>query len=105
MSQIMIPTSQAEAPVGDGGGDVFPKGSWCGTIDAVHIQDLPPWADIEGRGYGCNDGEVLSIQIGTNRPLDSQDGCGEKKHFVPIVVRDGDKTCETVDVSDRDCAH
>ena len=103
MSQIMIPTSQAEAPVGDGSGD-FPKGSWCGIIDTVRIKDLPPWADVEGRGYGCDDGEVLSIQFGRNRPLDGQDDCGEKKHFVDFVIRDGDETCETVDVTDRGCA-
>ena len=105
MGQIMIPTSQAEAPVGDGGSDVFPKGSWCGTIDQVRIRDLPPWADIAGRGYGCDDGEVLSIQFGTNRPLDGQDACGEKKHFVDFVIRDGEETLETIDVTDRgsDC--
>jgi len=105
MSQIMIPTSQAEAPVGDGGGEAFPSGSWCGTIDEIRIRDLPPWADVSGRGYGCDDGEVLSIQFGRNRPLDGQDECGEKKHFVDFVIRDGDETPETVDVTDRgsDC--
>jgi len=100
MSQIMIPTSQAEAPVGDSN-NVFPKGSWCGTIDSVRVRELPPWANIDGRGYSCDDGEVLSIQFGTNRPLDGQDECGEKKHFVDFVIRDGEETSETVDVMDR----
>jgi len=105
MSQIMIPKAQAEAPVGDGGNGVFPKGSWCGVIDAAVVRDLPPWAGDDGNnGFSCEDGEVLNLQFGSNRPLDGQDEIGEKKHFVAIVVRDGEETVETVDVGDRDCA-
>ena len=70
MSQIIIPKAQAEAPVGDGGGDVFPKGPWSGKIDAAVVREFPDWAGDEGNnGYSCKDGEVLNIQIGSNHPL------------------------------------
>jgi len=103
MAQIMVPTAQAEAPVGDGGGSTFPKGGWQGTIEEVRVRELPEWAEIEGRGYGCADGEVLSIQFGSNQPLEDQDDIGAKKHFVDFVIRDGDETPETVDVTERKC--
>ncbi len=105
MGQIMIPTNQAEAPVGDGGSMPFPKGSWSAEIDEVRVRELPPWADTPGRGYEHADGEVLSIQFGSTSPLDGQDAIGAKKHFVDIVIRDGEETSETVDVSAKDCAH
>jgi len=98
--QIMIPTSQAEAPVGSGD-TPFPKGEWQGTIDAVHIQELPPWAGDENRGYASESGVVLSLEIGSNQPLNGQDDIGNRKHFVPIVVQDGHETPETIDVMER----
>jgi len=103
MSQIIIPSSQATAPVGEGGDTLFPKGEWQGTIDEIRVRDLPPWADTPGRGYASEDGEVLSIQIGSNSPLNGQDDIGAKKHFVDLVIRDGEETPETVDVMERKC--
>jgi len=100
--QIMVPTSQAEAPIGEGNDTPFPKGSWSGTIDEIRTRDLPPWADTPGRGYASEDGVVLSIQFGSNSPLDGQDDIGARKHFVDVVVRDGEETVETIDVTDRD---
>jgi len=104
MSQIIIPTDQAETPVGDGEKLPFPTGSWQGEICGIHMGDLPPWACAGDAGFASDDGEVLSIELGNNRPLDGQDELGfDRKHFVPFIIRDGDETPETVDVSDRSC--
>jgi len=105
MAQIMVPTDQAEAPVGDGVDTPFPKGQWQGEICGIHMGDLPPWVGTEGAGYVAEnpeDGVVLSIELGNNKSLDGQDSFGyDRKHFVPFVIKDGDETLETIDVSDR----
>jgi len=104
MAQIIIPKEQAESPVGDGGDTPFPKGQWCGTIDEVRIRELPPWADTPGRGYKDEDGEVLSIQFGSNEALEGQDDIGARKHFVDFVIRDGLETPATVEMDPKkDC--
>ena len=104
MGQIMVPTSQAEAPVGEGGNNVFPKGSWTGVIDEVRVRDFPDFVTPH-QGYESEDGEVLSIQFGSNSPLDGQAECGESKHFVDFVVRDGEVDGASVDLGATESAN
>jgi len=98
MSQIIIPTARVTSPVRDGGDTPFPEGEWCGTILKVEVQGFPPWASEEDNGYANEDGESLNIHFAPNTPLNGQDDIGERRHFVPMVVRDGNETTITIDV-------
>lgn len=102
--QIMIPQQQAERPRGSGASKTQPKGAWEGSIDEVRERSFPDWVDPVGRpksGYASTDGEILSLQFGDQVPLESQEDYGKGKLFVDLVIRDGDTTLETVNVSDR----
>lgn len=94
MAGIMVPKTRAETPTG-GGDRVFPEGSFIGTIDEIYEQGLPPWAgDATNNGYASADGEVVSIQLGSNRSLDEGVDVGNQKMFVKFVVRDGSVTID-----------
>lgn len=107
MSTVFMPAEFAETPIGDSSKKtLFPAGPWQGAIDRVTSRAVPTTAD--GRpfaGYTSPDGEVLTIQIGTNVPLDGQDNVGESKFFVDIPVLDNDLSVLSVDVSERDAPH
>ena len=101
MPGIMVPKTRAEAPVGSGS-FVFPEGTWAFTLDETYVQTLPPWAGTPGRGYASAEGEVLSIQLGSARPLgDGQGDPGNGKLFVKFVTRDGETSIDAgPDISD-----
>jgi len=102
MAQVIIPTAHAETPVEDSGGDTpFPKGQWQSTILKVDVQDFPEWAGEEDSGYANAKGKILNIHFAPNSPLEGQDDVGGRRHFVPIVIKDGDETSVTVDVASK----
>ena len=89
MAGIMVPKSKAETPIG-GGDRLFPAGTWIGKIDQTYVQDFPEWV-TEKQGYGSKEGEVVSVQIGSARPLgEGQEDAGNQKFFVKFVTRDGE---------------
>lgn len=94
MTQIMVPKRRAETPVGSGK-VTQAEGAWKGTIDEVRVKPFPEFIgkDIEAgrqRGYKSGDGEILSIEVGGQTPLDGQEGVGGRKFFFDFVTRDGD---------------
>jgi hypothetical protein len=94
MTQIMVPKRRAETPVGNGK-FTQAEGSWKGTLDAVRVKPFPEFIgkDIDAgrqRGYVSGDGEILSLEIGGQEPLDGQEDAGNRKFFVDLVIRDGD---------------
>lgn len=99
----MVPKTRAEAPVRSGGAKVLQaEGPWKGTIDAVRVRPFPNFIgkDIEDgkeRGYSSGDGEILSIEIGSNVPLkEGMEDYGARKRFVDFVIRDGTATVSDV---------
>lgn len=70
----------------------FPIGQWVGEIDEVRVKDLPDFAEKENSGFTSTAGEIISIQLGNNKPADpnSTEEVGGRKLFIDIVTRDGD---------------
>jgi hypothetical protein len=106
MAQIVVPQAMAE----DLGGErkTQAAGAWQGTIDEVRIREFPDWVDPVASpkgGYANSTGEILSIELGSQEPLEGQEDVGGSKLFVDFVVRDGDLEIEDVDVTVRDVPH
>mgnify|MGYP001569390122 CR=1 FL=1 len=103
MPAIMVPKKRAETPIG-GGDFTWPKGAWKGVIDTTNVRAFPDFIgrDIEaaqangkkGRGYASGDGEILSLQVGSNVGLGEQEDVGARKFFIDFVIRDGDVSVE-----------
>ncbi len=99
MTLIVVPAEQAETLATSGASNLFPSGPWQGRIDLVRTRGIP--TDKSGNtfaGYESDDGEVLSLQIGTTSPLDGQNSVGDQKFFVDIAVRDGSIDLTNIDV-------
>ena len=104
MAQLIVPQTQAETPTG-GGKKIFPAGPWIGTIDDVRLGGHPPFVDVAANpnaGYIADDGERMSLQLGSNEPMDGQDPVGNLKYFAEFTTRDGDLSIEDVDVTEKD---
>ena len=103
MPAIMVPKKRAETPVG-GGDFTWPKGPWKGIIDTSTTRSFPEFIgrDVEAaargngkpRGYASGDGDILSLQVGSNTGLAGQDDVGARKFFMDFVIRDGDVSVE-----------
>lgn len=101
MSLIIVPAESAENPAGTGGNRLFPSGPWQGRIDTVRSKGIP--TDKNGKpfaGYASENGEVLSIQLGSNQASDGQDDIGAQKFFADFCVSDGDLDLTSVDLSE-----
>ena len=94
MTQIMVPKRRAETPIGNGK-ITQAEGQWKGTLDEVRVKPFPDFigkdiANGAERGYVSGDGEILSLEIGGQTPLEGQEECGRSKLFIDFVIRDGD---------------
>jgi len=100
MSGIMVPKERVEAPLRGQGESVFPEGSFIGTIEKTVVRTFPEFigkAIEEGatnRGYSSGDGEILSVWLSDNQPLDGAPSPGARKMFIDFVIRDGKATIE-----------
>lgn len=106
MAQIVVPQALAENLGGERKAQA--AGAWQGTIDEVRVRGFPDFVDPIANpraGYASADGEILSIELGSQEPLEGQDDVGGTKYFVDFVVRDGDLEIEDVDTSQRDVPH
>jgi hypothetical protein len=106
MARIVVPQALAE----DLGGErkTQPAGTWQGTIDEVRVRGFPDFVDPVNNpraGYANKNGEILSIELGSQEPLEGQDDVGGTKYFVDFIVRDGDLEIEDVDPSERNVPH
>lgn len=106
-----IPLEQAQAPNAGGSNDTpIPTGSWKGVIESTNVRPFPDFVaqnirDGRNTGYENADGQILSIQIGQTTPLEGQESYGNRKVFVDFVLRDGERTLDTVDTTERGVAH
>jgi len=74
----------------------FPEGAWIGTIDTVRSREIP--TDKDGnpfKGYTSSDGELLSLQLGSNSSQAGQDDVGNRKFFTDLCIQDGDMDLTT----------
>ena len=76
---------------------LFPAGPWMGTIDIVRSRSIPMFEGKPFAGYDSEEGELLSLQIGTNQALDGQVDIGATKFFVDIAVECGNDTLANID--------
>lgn len=86
---LVIPVRQAES-LRNNERTLKPAGTWKGTFESFEVRELP--RNKEGelfKGYVGPEGRRLSIQIGSNEPLDGQEGVGGQKEFVDICLEDG----------------
>lgn len=101
-----IPKRNTESLRGSGD-QPFGAGQWVGTIEEIFIKDDLP-SDNEGKpfaGYASTEGEEISIQLGSNTPLDGQEDVGNRKFFVQITTADNGLTLATVDTTERKAPH
>ena len=100
MATIAIPTRKLNAPA-SGGDFVWPAGAWRGAIEDVAARALPSSAAGEPfKGYETTDGEEINLRIGSNVYLDDEEQAnvaGNRKQFVTLVLRDGERTIYDVD--------
>jgi hypothetical protein len=90
MAGIMVPKAKMEAPTT--GDTPFAEGDFIGVIEEVRIRTFPDWIDpSQNRGYASTDGEIVSIQLGSNtNTTPGGANVGGRKMFVDFVTRDGD---------------
>jgi len=100
-TRIIVPLAQAESLVG-GDDRPFPPGPWQGVIEEVRTKPLPSNNGQPFAGYETTDGEILTLILGQNRPLDGQEDVGNRKFFVDIVLRDGNRQMGEVDITERE---
>ena len=112
MAGFRIPKRAAESLKSES--QPFPAGPWIGEFEDVEVRSLPDWSEWkkpESSGYESTDGEELSIQIGRNRFAgnvpsgEEAPTVGEKKKFFNLVLRDGNRTVEDVDVDARSVSY
>jgi hypothetical protein len=96
MAKFMIPTAEADAPVGSGASSgPFPEGTWKGRIEVVRINDVfiggggPEFVLYNKKSEPpvAQRAEVASIQLGGITPvLDGQDEVGNRKFFDELLI-------------------
>lgn len=77
----------------------FPEGSWVLTLEEVRERSFPDFvaknvAAGKNSGYTSGDGEILGLQFGSARSVDDPSVTTNQKHFIDLVVRDGNATIE-----------
>jgi len=104
MNRIVVPQQTLERPLVGGDRPTQAEGAWEGVLEEVRVRPFPDFVDPETRptaGYATRDGEVLSLQFGSQEPLEGQEGYGDRKFCYDVVVRDGELTAESVDVTEK----
>lgn len=102
-----VPTSNAKSLAGGGASTPFGAGSWKGILEEVRVKDELPRTQAGQlfAGFAGPTGRILTLIIGSNEPLEGQDGVGARKRFEDFVVEDGGMHISDVDVAARDVPH
>lgn len=100
---LKAPRGAVETLAGSGEEFVFPPGNYEAVLEEVREREIPTNAQGEPfAGFVTADGTVLGLQFGSITPIDVDVEIGDRKYFMDITLRDGERTIEDVDVENRD---
>lgn len=105
MNRIMLPVDQVDStPNSDNKDFLFAPGPWTGRIEITRSKGIP--TDKDGKpfaGYTSADGEVISIQLGSNAHVEGeqQDEIGNRKMFHDFAIECGGASIADMDLTER----
>lgn len=87
MPDIIIPARNASTLKQEGTEFVWTDGAYRAIIEKSEVRELPQMRDRIFAGYISDEGERLTIVLGSIEPLENQPSPGQRKFFIDLVLQ------------------